>query len=145
MSKLWAFIGIAAALGTGYILGKKLMEENPDLVSDVKDNCTEKFRTASEYCADAVKTGSEKLSKNISKIVETGKEKGSDIARKAKSTTSGFRDELNNLKERIVTAGKGAEVDFYDEEDESENFGYTPDDEFTEEVLEEPEAGTEAL
>ncbi len=142
MSKLWAFIGVAAAIGTGYILGKKLMEENPELVSDVKENCTEKFRTASEYCADAVKTGSEKLSKNITKIVETGKEKGSDFAKKAKSATTEFKDELNGLKEKIVSSGKGAEVDFYDEEEEEI---FAPEDEFTEEVLEEPEEGSEAL
>lgn len=138
MGKLWAFIGVAAAVGAGYYLGKKLMEENPELVSDVKENCTEKFRTAS----DVVKSGSDKLSKNISKIVETGKEKGSDFAKMAKSSTSSFRDELNSLKEKITSAGKSAEVDFYEEEEETE---YTPDAEFTEEVLEEPEEGSEAL
>lgn len=142
MSKLWAFIGVAAAIGTGYFLGKKLMEENPELVSDVKENCTEKFRTASEYCADAVKTGSEKLSKNISKIVETSKEKSSDIAKKAKSATTDFKDELNSLKDKIVSSGKGADVDFFDEDEEA---GFVPEDEFIEEALEEPEEGSEAL
>lgn len=142
MSKLWAFIGVAAAVGAGYYLGKKLMEENPELVSDVKENCTEKFRTAS----DVVKSGSDKLSKNISKIVETGKEKGSDFAKMAKSSTSSFRDELNSLKEKITSAGKSAEVDFYEEEEENaQETEYTPDAEFTEEVLEEPEEGSEAL
>ena len=138
MGKLWAFIGVAAAVGAGFYLGKKLMEENPELVSDVKENCTEKFRTAS----DVVKSGSDKLSKNINKIVETGKEKGSDFAKKAKYSTSSFRDELNSLKEKIVSAGKSADVDFYEEEEETV---YTSEAEFTEEVLEEPEEGSEAL
>jgi hypothetical protein len=138
MGKFLALIGVAAAVGAGYYFGKKLMEENPELVSDVKESCTEKFRTAS----DAVRTGSEKLSKNINKIVETSKEKGSGIAKKA----SGFKDELNNLKEKIVSAGKSADVDFYEEDEENiQDVEYTVVDEFAEEVLEEPEEGSEAL
>lgn len=143
MSKLWAFIGIAAAVGTGYVLGKKLMEQNPETVAQVKENCSEKFRKASEYCADAVKTSGEKLSE----MVQTGKAKGSDIAKMAKNTTTNFKDELNNLKDKIVSAGKSAEVDFYDE-DEEEAFGFTaePENEFIEEEqFEEPEEGSEAL
>ena len=143
MSKFWAFIGVAAAVGTGYVLGKKLMEQNPETVTQVKENCSEKFRKASEYCADAVKTSGEK----ISKIVETGKTKSSDIARKAKAKTVTFKEELNNLKDKIVSTGKGAEVDFYDEdEDSASDFTYKPEEEFTmEEQLEEPEEGSEAL
>ncbi len=143
MSKFWAFIGIATAVGTGYILGKKLMEQNPETVTQVKENCTEKFRKASEYCADAVKTSGEK----ISEIVQTGKTKSSDIAKMAKNTTTSFKDELNNLKSKIVSAGKSAEVDFYDEdEDDASGFTADPENEFIEEEqLEEPEAGSEAL
>lgn len=140
MSKFWAFIGIAAAVGTGYVLGKKLMEQNPETVTEVKEVCTEKFRKASEYCADAVKTSGEK----ISEIVKTGKYKSSDIARMAKSTSANLKEEIGNLKDKIVSAGKSTEVDFYDDEDASD-YDFIPRSEYNGEQAEEPEEGSEAL
>ena len=58
MNKAMIFFGIAAAVGTGYILAKKYIDKNPEAVAAVKEKCSDKFHKASVYCTGAVKTGS---------------------------------------------------------------------------------------
>ena len=69
MNKAMIFFGIAAAVGTGYILAKKYIDKNPEAVAAVKENCSDKLHKASVYCTGAVKTGSEKLTKSVNEIV----------------------------------------------------------------------------
>ncbi len=138
MSKIWALVGIAAAVGTGYFLGKKFIENNPETFETVKEGCTETFHKAS----DAVKTGSEKLSNSVNKIVETGKEKGTDLVKKAKTKSDSFKNEITNLKDKVVAKTQGADVDIFDEDDEYDpGFTYFEEEEF----FDEPEEGSEAL
>ncbi len=136
MSKIWALVGIAAAVGTGYFLGKKFIENNPETFETVKDNCTETFNKATS----AVKSGSEKLSLSVNKIVETGKEKGGEIVKKAKTKGSSFKNELSNLKDMVVSGNKATEVDIYEDEEEID-----PGFIYFEEVEEKPEENSEAL
>ncbi len=79
MNKAMIFFGIAAAVGTGYILAKKYIDNNPEAVAAVKENCSDKFHKASVYCTGAVKTGSEKLTKSVNNIVNAGKEKSTEL------------------------------------------------------------------
>ena len=69
MNKAMIFFGIAAAVGTGYILAKKYIDKNPEAVAAMKENCSDKLHKASVYCTGAVKTGSEKLTKSVNEIV----------------------------------------------------------------------------
>ncbi len=103
MSKALAFFAVAASLGTGYVLGKRFIEKNPEAVAAVKENCSEKLHKASVYCAGAIKTGSEKLSESVSAIVAAGKEKSGELVNKAKSTGASFKNEINNLKDMVVS------------------------------------------
>ena len=45
MNKAMIFFGIAAAVGTGYILAKKYIDKNPEAVAAVKENCSELMLT----------------------------------------------------------------------------------------------------
>ena len=143
MSKALAFFAVAAALGTGYVLGKRFIEKNPEAVAAVKENCSEKLHKAYVYCAGAIKTGSEKLSDSLSAIVAAGKEKSGELVNKAKSTGASFKNEINNLKDMVVSINNNsADVDISD--DAADNFTF---DEATEEkeIFEVPEQGSEAL
>lgn len=77
MNKAMIFFGIAAAVGTGYILAKKYIDKNPEAVAAMKENCSDKLHKASVYCTGAVKTGSEKLTKSSERdrIGRQGKER----------------------------------------------------------------------
>lgn len=136
-----ALLGAVAAVGTGYVIGKKLVEKNPEAVAAVKQNCSEKFKRASVYCAGAVKTGSEKLAESVNAIISAGMEKSSEIAGKAKVTGQSFKNEIDNLKDMVVSINKGADVDIYDDE---ANFTFVEDG-IEGEITELPEEGSEAL
>ena len=41
MNKAMIFFGIAAAVGTGYILAKKYIDKNPEAVAAMKENCSD--------------------------------------------------------------------------------------------------------
>ena len=79
MNKAMIFFGIAAAVGTGYILAKKYIDKNPEAVAAMKENCSDKLHKASVYCTGAVKTGSEKLTKSVNEIVSAGREKSAEL------------------------------------------------------------------
>ncbi len=111
MSKAWVAIGLLAAASAGFIIGKKYIEKNPGAIAAVKENYGEKLHSASVYCAGALKNGSEKALESVNKIVSKSKETGSKLVKKAKNTTSGFKNELENLKDMVVSVGKGANVD----------------------------------
>ena len=143
MSKIWALIGIAAAVGTGYVLGKKFIENNPEAFAVVKGNCSDTFHKASVYCAGAVRTGSEKLSKSVNKIVEASKAKGTDLVKKANTKGNSFKNEINNLKDMVVSINKSADVDIYDEDYEIDP-GFTYHGDIAAEI-DLPEVGSEAL
>ena len=98
MNKAMIFFGIAAAVGTGYILAKKYIDKNPEAVAAVKENCSDKLHKASVYCTGAVKTGSEKLTKSVNEIVSAGREKSAELMKKAATTGTAFKNEINNLK-----------------------------------------------
>lgn len=79
MNKAMIFFGIAAAVGTGYILAKKYIDKNPEAVAAVKENCSDKLHKASVYCTGAVKTGSEKLTKSVNEIVSEARKRAQSL------------------------------------------------------------------
>lgn len=147
MNKAMIFFGIAAAVGTGYILAKKYIDKNPEAVAAVKENCSEKLHKASVYCTGAVKTGSEKLTKSVNDIVSAGREKSAELMKKAATTGTAFKNEINNLKDMVVSINSGVDVDISDADEgdsDAGNFAFTEDGE-EKEIFETPEEGSEAL
>lgn len=144
MNKAMIFFGIAAAVGTGYILAKKYIDNNPEAVAAVKENCSDKLHKASVYCSGAVKTGSEKLTKSVNNIVSAGKEKSAELMKKAATTGTAFKNEINNLKDMVVSINSGIDVDINDDDKDTDNFAFTEDG-VEEEITETPEEGSEAL
>lgn len=147
MNKAMIFFGIAAAVGTGYILAKKYIDNNPEAVAAVKENCNDKLHKASVYCTGAVKTGSEKLTKSVNNIVNAGKEKSAELMKKAATTGTAFKNEINNLKNMVVSINSGVDVDISDadaDDTDTDNFAFTEDGE-EKEIFETPEEGSEAL
>lgn len=147
MNKAMIFFGIAAAVGTGYILAKKYIDKNPEAVAAVKENCSDKLHKASVYCTGAVRTGSEKLTKSVNEIVSAGREKSSELMKKAATTGTAFKNEINNLKDMVVSINSGVDVDISDADEgdsDAGNFAFTEDGE-EKEIFETPEEGSEAL
>ena len=142
MKKALIFLTAAAAIGTEYILAKKYIEKNPETVAAVKANCSEKLHKASVYCTGAVQTGSEKLTKSVNNLVAAGKEKSSEIIKKAATTGAAFKNEINNLKDMVVSINSGVDVDISEDEKNTE-FEFTEDD--AQEITEVPEKGSESL
>ncbi|MCH5325420.1 MAG: hypothetical protein J1E39_09410 [Eubacterium sp.] len=116
MSKALVAIGLLAVASAGFILGKKYIEKNPGAIAAVKENTQAKLQSASVYCAGAIKTGSEKVLDSVNNIVTASKEKGTKLVNKAKTTTTGFKNELDNLRDMVVSVSKGASVDISEEE-----------------------------
>lgn len=146
MNKAMIFFGIAAAVGTGYILAKKYIDKNPEAVAAVKENCSDKLHKASVYCTGAVKTGSEKLTKSVNEIVSAGREKSAELMKKAATTGTAYKNEINNLKDMVVSINSGVDVDISDVDDDADKKSFS----FTEggvedEIIESPEEGSEAL
>ena len=147
MNKAMIFFGIAAAVGTGYILAKKYIDKNPEAVAAVKENCSDKLHKASVYCTGAVRTGSEKLTKSVNEIVSAGREKSAELMKKAATTGTAFKNEINNLKDMVVSINSGVDVDISDADEgdsDAGNFALTEDGE-EKEIFETPEEGSEAL
>ncbi|MGN0611420.1 MAG: hypothetical protein ACI4JI_06505 [Ruminiclostridium sp.] len=144
MKKALIFLTAAAAIGTGYILAKKYIEKNPETVAAVKANCSEKLHKASVYCTGAVQTGSEKLTKSVNNIVAAGKEKTSEIIKKAATTGTAFKNEINNLKDMVVSINNGVDVDISDEDSNKTEMEFEEDTD-AQEITELPEEGSEAL
>ena len=143
MNKAMIFFGIAAAVGTGYILAKKYIDKNPEAVAAVKEKCSDK---ASVYCTGAVKTGSEKLTKSVNEIVSAGREKSAELMKKAATTGTAFKNEINNLKDMVVSINSGVDVDISDVDDDADkkSFSFTEDG-VEDEIIESPEENSEAL
>ena len=131
MNKAMIFFGIAAAVGTGYILAKKYIDKNPEAVAAVKENCSDKLHKASVYCTGAVKTG---------------REKSAELMKKAATTGTAFKNEINNLKDMVVSINSGVDVDISDVDDDADkkSFSFTEDG-VEGEIIESPEEGSEAL
>lgn len=147
MNKAMIFFGIAAAVGTGYILAKKYIDKNPEAVAAVKENCSDKLHKASVYCTGAVRTSSEKLTKSVNEIVSAGREKSAELMKKAATTGTAFKNEINNLKDMVVSINSGVDVDISDADEgdsDAGNFAFTEDGE-EKEIFETPEEGSEAL
>ena len=133
--------------GTGYILAKKYIDKNPEAVAAVKENCSDKLHKASAYCTGAVRTGSEKLTKSVNEIVSAGREKSAELMKKAATTGTAFKNEINNLKDMVVSINSGVDVDISDADEgdsDAGNFAFTEDGE-EKEIFETPEEGSEAL
>ena len=144
MNKAMIFFGIAAAVGTGYILAKKYIDKNPEAVAAVKENCSDKLHKASVYCTGAVRTGSEKLTKSVNEIVSA---KSAELMKKAATTGTAFKNEINNLKDMVVSINSGVDIDISDADEgdsDAGNFAFTEDGE-EKEIFETPEEGSEAL
>lgn len=147
MNKAMIFFGIAAAVGTGYILAKKYIDKNPEAVAAVKENCSDKLHKASVYCTGAVRTGSEKLTKSVNEIVSAGREKSAELMKKAATTGTAFKNEINNLKDMVVSINSGVDIDISDADEgdsDAGNFAFTEDGE-EKEIFETPEEGSEAI
>ena len=144
MKKALIFLTAAAAIGTGYILAKKYIEKNPETVSAVKANCSEKLHKASVYCTGAVQTGSEKLTKSVNNLVAAGKEKTSEIIKKAATTGTAFKNEINNLKDMVVSINRGVDVDISEDDSNKAELEFKEDTD-VQEITELPEEGSEAL
>ena len=144
MKKALIFLTAAAAIGTGYILAKKYIEKNPETVAAVKANCSEKLHKASVYCTGAVQTGSEKLTKSVNNLVAAGKEKTSEIIKKAATTGTAFKNEINNLKDMVVSINSGVDVDLSEDDSNKAELEFKEDTD-VQEITELPEEGSEAL
>lgn len=144
MKKALIFLTAAAAIGTGYILAKKYIEKNPETVAAVKANCSEKLHKASVYCTGAVQTGSEKLTKSVNNLVAAGKEKTSEIIKKAATTGTAFKNEINNLKDMVVCINSGVDVDISEDDSNKAELEFKEDTD-VQEITELPEEGSEAL
>ena len=144
MKKALIFLTAAAAIGTGYILAKKYIEKNPETVAAVKANCSEKLHKASVYCTGAVQTGSEKLTRSVNNLVAAGKEKTSEIIRKAATTGTAFKNEINNLKDMVVSINSGVDVDISEDDSNKAELEFKEDTD-VQEITELPEEGSEAL
>ena len=144
MKKALIFLTAAAAIGTGYILAKKYIEKNPETVAAVKANCSEKLHKASVYCTGAVQTGSEKLTKSVNNLVAAGKEKTSEIIKKAATTGTAFNNEINNLKDMVVSINSGVDVDISEDDSNKAELEFKEDTD-VQEITELPEEGSEAL
>lgn len=144
MKKALIFLTAAAAIGTGYILAKKYIEKNPETVAAVKANCSEKLHKASVYCTGAVQTGSEKLTKSVNNLVAAGKEKTSEIIKKAATTGTAFKNEINNLKDMVVSINSGVDVDISEDDSNKAELKFKEDTD-VQEITELPEEGSEAL
>ncbi|MBS7396829.1 MAG: hypothetical protein KIG32_00165 [Ruminiclostridium sp.] len=145
MKKALIFLTAAAAIGTGYILAKKYIEKNPETVAAVKANCSEKLHKASVYCTGAVQTGSEKLTKSVNNLVAAGKEKTSEIIKKAATTGTAFKNEINNLKDMVVSINSGVDVDISEDDSNKAELEFKEEDTDVQEITELPEEGSEAL
>ncbi len=143
MNKAVILIAAAAVFGTGYIVGKKLVEKNPQAVATIKDNCTDTFHKASVYCAGAVKTGSKKLADSVSKIAATSKEKGEELLKKAAETKDGFKNEIKELKNMVVSINENDKAE-PEKTEKPDSFVFTEDG-ADEEITELPEENSEAL
>ena len=144
MKKALIFLTAAAAIGTGYILAKKYIEKNPETVAAVKANCSEKLHKASVYCTGAIQTGSEKLTKSVNNLVAAGKEKTSEIIKKAATTGTAFKNEINNLKDMVVSINSGVDVDISEDDSNKAELKFKEDTD-VQEITELPEEGSEAL
>lgn len=144
MKKALIFLTAAAAIGTGYILAKKYIEKNPETVAAVKANCSEKLHKASVYCTGAVQTGSEKLTRSVNNLVAAGKEKTSEIIKKAATTGTAFKNEINNLKDMVVSINSGVDVDISEDDSNKAELEFKEDTD-VQEITELPEEGSEAL
>lgn len=144
MKKALIFLTAAAAIGTGYILAKKYIEKNPETVAAVKANCSEKLHKASVYCTGAVQTGSEKLTKSVNNLVAAGKEKTSEIIKKVATTGTAFKNEINNLKDMVVSINSGVDVDISEDDSNKAELEFKEDTD-VQEITELPEEGSEAL
>ena len=144
MKKALIFLTAAAAIGTGYILAKKYIEKNPETVAAVKANCSEKLHKASVYCTGAVQTGSEKLTKSVNNLVAAGKEKTSEIIKKVATTGTAFTNEINNLKDMVVSINIGVDVDICEDDSNKAELEFKEDTD-VQEITELPEEGSEAL
>ncbi len=144
MKKALIFLTAAAAIGTGYILAKKYIEKNPETVAAVKANCSEKLHKASVYCTGAIQTGSEKLTKSVNNLVAAGKEKTSEIIKKAATTGTAFKNEINNLKDMVVSINSGVDVDISEDDSNKAELEFKEDTD-VQEITELPEEGSEAL
>lgn len=144
MKKALIFLTAAAAIGTGYILAKKYIEKNPETVAAVKANCSEKLHKASVYCTGAVQTGSEKLTQSVNNLVAAGKEKTSEIIKKAATTGTAFKNEINNLKDMVVSINSGVDVDISEDDSNKAELEFKEDTD-VQEITELPEEGSEAL
>ena len=112
----------------------------------MKEKCSDKFHKASVYCTGAVKTGSEKLTKSVNEIVSAGREKSAELMKKAATTGTAFKNEINNLKDMVVSINSGVDVDISDVDDDADkkSFSFTEDG-VEDEIIESPEKGSEAL
>lgn len=144
MKKALIFLTAAAAIGTGYILAKKYIEKNPETIAAVKANCSEKLHKASVYCTGAVQTGSEKLTRSVNNLVAAGKEKTSEIIKKAATTGTAFKNEINNLKDMVVSINSGVDVDISEDDSNKAELEFKEDTD-VQEITELPEEGSEAL
>lgn len=116
MGKKTAILGVAALAGLGYYIGKKLLADKMDVkAAVVKQNYNEKVRKASMYCIGAIKTSGEKIAEGISEIANGNMvKKGEDTFEQAKKSTSDFKQEIENLKEMVVSINDSpVEDDFY--------------------------------
>lgn len=111
MNKAIIAIGLLAAAASGFIIGKKYIEKNPESFALVKQNCGEKLHSASVYCAGAIKTGSEKVLNSVNNVVAAGKQKGAKVVDKVKAGSSGFKNELDNLRDMVVSVSKKNSVE----------------------------------
>ena len=144
MKKALISLTAGAAIGTGYILAKKYIEKNPETVAAVKANCSEKLHKASVYCTGAIQTGSEKLTKSVNNLVAAGKEKTSEIIKKAATTGTAFKNEINNLKDMVVSINSGVDVDISEDDSNKAELEFKEDTD-VQEITELPEEGSEAL
>ena len=83
----------------------------------------------------------------MNEIVSAGREKSAELMKKAATTGTAFKNEINNLKDMVVSINSGVDIDISDADEgdsDAGNFAFTEDGE-EKEIFETPEEGSEAL
>jgi len=115
-----AAFGLAALVGAGYVIGKKLIEkardeeeffdldelsdeeledlindDDPDVFAGTKESFGDKCKKASLFAVGAIKTGADKLGETIQDI------KTKDMVKKGEATVSAVKETGDNIRNDI--------------------------------------------
>ncbi len=116
MGKLGFLITAGAFAGIGYMVGKKLAEKNDESAVFTKateqTTAGEKIRKASMYAVGTIRTTADKIKEGISEAANNSEQmvkRGEETVSQVKETTSGFKREIDELKDLVTSINEGDE------------------------------------